>query len=171
MKKLKDFLDLLVSFAKAWPIILSVLLFISSAIVGFSKFASKRLVFSLPIWAVLLILALMAYPIGMVIKWIILQRKATPKLVNGLLWEAPLFSFGTPKAICPRQECGHKIFCKEIPPPQVHLITSRKDFQQANFEYSYQYECPIHGHIRGVPNEPLEWLERKAMLVFKKKAA
>ena len=28
MKKLKDFLDLLVSFAKAWPIILSVLLFL-----------------------------------------------------------------------------------------------------------------------------------------------
>lgn len=171
MKKLKEFLDLLVSIVKVWPIILSVLLFISSVIVGLSKFASTNLVFSLPIWAVLLILALMVYPIGMVIKWIILQRKAPPKHVNGLLWKAPLFSFGTPTAICPRQGCGHEIFCKEIPPPQVHLITRTKDFHQANFEYSYQYECPIHGHIGGVPNEPLEWLERKAMLVFMKKAA
>lgn len=171
MKKLKEFFDLLVSFTKAWPIILSVLLFILSAIVGVSEFARRSYVFSLPIWAILLILALIAYPIGKLIEFILLRRKAPLKLIDGLLWKAPLLSIGTPTAICPRQGCGHEVICKEIPPPQFHLITRSNTLQQARFEYSFQYECPIHGCIGGVPNEPMEWLQRKAKLVFNKKAA
>lgn len=171
MKKLKEFFDLLVSFAKAWPIIISVLLFILSLIVRFSEFARRSFVFSLPIWAVLLILALIAYPIGKLIEFIVLRRKAPLKLINGLLWKAPLLLIGAPKPICPRKGCGHEVICIEIPPPQFHLITRSNDMQQANFEYSFQYECPIHGRIGGVPNEPLELLQHKAKLIFNKKAA
>ena len=168
MKKLKEFFDLLVSFTKAWPIILSVLLFIFSAIVGFSEFARRSFVFSLPLWGVLLILALTAYPIGKLIEFIVLRRKAPLKLIDGLLWKAPFISIGAPTAICPRQGCGYEVICKEIPPPQFHLITPRSnDMQKASFEYSFQYECPIHGRIGGVPNEPMEWLQLKAKLVFK----
>jgi Na+-transporting methylmalonyl-CoA/oxaloacetate decarboxylase gamma subunit len=167
MKKLKEFLDLLVSFTKAWPIILSVLLLIFSAIVGVSEFAGRSFEFSLPLWAVLFILALTAYPIGKLIEFIVLRRKAPLKLVGGLLWKAPFLSIGAPTAICPRQGCGHEVICKEIPPPQFHVITPRNNIQQANFEYSYQYECPIHGRIGGIPNEPMELLQRKAKIVFK----
>lgn len=167
MKKLKEFFDLLVSFAKAWPIILSILLVILAAIVGFSEFARRSFVFSLPLWVVLLILALATYPIGKLIEFVVLRRQAPLKLLDGLLWKAPLFSFGSPTAICPRQGCGHEVICKEIPPPQIRVITGLNDLHQASFEYTYQYECPIHGHIGGVPNEPMGWLQRKAKLAFK----
>lgn len=165
MKRLKEFLDLLVSFSKAWPIILSALLIVLAAITRFSKFASQSVALSLPLWALILIVALAIYPLGKLVQFVASRRKAQLKRLNGFLWKTRLI--GLPVAICPREGCGCEVICKEIPPKSLQLITGIDDLRKANFEYSYQYECPVHGALGGIPNEPISLLQHKAKLAIK----
>jgi hypothetical protein len=165
MKRLKEFLDLLVSISKAWPIILSVLLAILAVITRFSEFAGQNIVLSLPLWAILLIFALAIYPIGKIIQFIASHKKTPLKRLSGLLWKSTVF--GYPIAVCPREGCGCEVICKEISPPSFHVITGINDLRQASFEYSYEYECPVHGMLSGVPNESMGLLQKKAKLSYK----
>ncbi|MCB8983136.1 MAG: hypothetical protein H6659_04885 [Ardenticatenaceae bacterium] len=165
MKRLKEFFDLLVSFSKAWPIILTVLLVILAAITEFSKFANQSFVLSLPLWALILIVALATYPLGKSIQFVVSRRKTPLKRLNGLLWRTRLI--GIPIAICPRNGCGCEVICKEIPPPSLQYVARIEDLRKASFQYSYQYECPVHGALEGIPNEPLSLLQQKAKLAFK----
>ena len=165
MKRLKEFLDLLVSLSKAWPIIVSALLAVLAVIIRFSELAGQSIVLSLPLWAIFLISALAIYPIGRGIQFIASRKKAPLKQLSGLLWKTPVF--GSPIAICPREGCGCEVICKEIPPPSFHVVTGINDLRKASFEYSYQYECPVHGTLSGTPNEPMGLLQRKAKLAFR----
>ena len=165
MKKLKELLDLLVSMAKAWPIIIAVLLVIVAAITRFSKFASQSITLSLPIWALILIAALAIYLLGKLFQFIASRRKGPLKQLNGLLCKTPVF--GSPIAVCPRKGCGCEVICMEIPPPPLKYVATVNDLQKARFEYSYEYECPVHGVLNGIPNEHINLLRKKAKLAFK----
>ena len=167
MKRIREFLDLLVSISKAWPIIVSALLVILATITRFSKVAGKSIVLSLPLWGLILIVALATYPLGKLVQYVVLRRKIPFKRLNGLLWKFSILAFGFPTAICPHDECGREVICKEIPPPPFQIVSGMNDLRNASFEYSYQYECPVHGVLGGVPNEPIGLLRRKARLAFK----
>jgi lipid-A-disaccharide synthase-like uncharacterized protein len=143
----------------------SVLLIILAAFTRFSELAGQSIVLSLPLWALILISALAIYPIGRVIQFIASRKKAPLKRLSGLLWKTAVF--GLPIAICPRERCGCEVICKEIPPPSFHVVTGLNDLRTASFEYSYQYACPVHGALSGIPNEPIGLLQKKAKLAFK----
>ncbi|MCA9944740.1 MAG: hypothetical protein KC449_14720 [Anaerolineales bacterium] len=84
---------------------------------------------------------------------------------GNLLWK-PKFARGL-VPFCPREGCGCEIVCERIPPPKMQIISSSEDVKDLQTSYRYEYTCPLHGVISGVPNVSYERLRRNAKEVQK----
>ena len=167
MKRIKEFLDLLVSLVSAWKIILPILLLVVSVVITILKIGTKTIEISLPIWVILIIVLLAIYPFAKFVEYLRRRRNSAPVRLYGLLWKTRfLFSY-FPIPLCPHDSCGREVICKEVSPNQYQVITSLNELRNAKFEYRYIYECPIHGAVNGVPNEDLSLLQHKAKLAMK----
>lgn len=168
MKRIKEFLDFLVSLVTTWKIIFPIIVIVLAAFLKIFKFATEIYTLSLPLWAFIVISILAFYPIANFIKFIFTRRKVPYTNLYGLLWKPPFFSFNYPKPICPKKDCRREVICKTIMPRQLQLLTNLSDWENADFSNHFIYECPIHGQLNGVPDEPINCLTEKAKLALKK---
>lgn len=168
MKRIKDFLDFIISLASAWKIVLPMFLFVLSAAVAVFKFGTQRFAINLPVWAILIIVILALYLFAKLIETFAKRKKVTYTKLYGLFWKPSLFSFQYPRPFCPHANCGKEIISKALPPNPVRLVTNITDINNMKFEYQYIYECPIHGRLNGVPSEDINILQEKAKLAMKK---
>lgn len=163
MKRIKDFLDLIVTVVKAWPYLLVGLTFVLSIVAWLAGFGSTMVQFALPLPLVLVFIALAIYPIAKTIVWFLRKRSLQVFPFNGLLWKPSRFRFRYPTPICPEKDCGCEVFCKVeqsnfLRPVQPGIVK-----QQAKDHFSY--ECPVHGVLHNVPDIDILELQMKARLV------
>ncbi len=162
MKRLKEFLELLVAFVKAWPVFISTFLLLLSLIISVSKLASISIRLSLPLPLIIAVAAFVFYPVGKFIQWL-LRKPSKPFMYSGLLWKPSKLSFRYPTPICPRDGCGCGIIPKVDQAVDVKPISG--PFLQPRVTYQYTFECPIHGVISGAPSEDIVLLQKKARMV------
>lgn len=168
MKRIKDFLDFLITLVNAWKIVLPVLLVVLSAAFTVLKIGNKNISINLPIWVVVAIAVLALYPFAKLIEHLVNKKKSPNIKLYGLLWKPSFFSFRYPVPLCPHSNCERKVICRAIPPNPLKVVTSISEINNAKFEYRYIYECPIHGQINGVPNDEINLLQTKAKLAMTK---
>ncbi len=164
IKRIKEFLELIVSFGKAWPYLLLALGYLLSIYAFAVKFSSTIVQFSVPRFLLITVITLALYPIAKLIEVLIKSKKQRPFLYKGLLWEPTFLDFGYPTPTCPHEDCGRKIFLKTVPSISVQPISGA--FLQASPDYNYIYKCPIHG-VLDVPNLSIRELQEKAKLARK----
>jgi len=165
MKRIKDFLELIVALAKAWPYLLLALSYLLAVIAFAVRFSSQLVAFSVPRLLFITVIALALYPIAKFIEALLKSKEQKPFLYKGLLWKLRRFSFQYPTPLCPHEDCGREVFLKSIPTVSVTPISG--PFLQANSNYNHIYECPIHGVLSDVPNASIQELREKARLVQK----
>ncbi|MDP1624354.1 MAG: hypothetical protein Q8L64_01145 [bacterium] len=168
MKRIKEFLDFLITLVNAWKVVLPILLLCLSAVFAVLKIGNKNISINLPVWLVIAIATLALYPFAKLIEHLVNKKRSPNIKVNGLLWKPSLFSFRYPEPLCPHNDCERKVICRVIPPNPLRVVTSISEINNAKFEYRYVYECPIHGQINGVPNDEISLLQEKAKAAFTK---
>lgn len=161
IKRLKEFFEFVVSLMKAWPYLLLVVGYLSSVIAVAIKFSSATVNFSIPRLVLVTVVSFALYPIVKFVETLMRRKEKKNFLYKGLLWKLGFFSFQHPTPICPKKDCGRKVFIKST--PKISITTISGPFLQANSEYDHTYECPIHGSL-DVPNLPIRELQEKAKL-------
>jgi len=165
MKFLKQLLDLLHSIVKAWPSLILIAGWLISGILWLVRIGQTTIDFTLPLSIVIVIVTLVLYSITKVAQSLFQQH---PFEYSGLRWRPSLLGHVHP--ICPIQDCGQKVFPKAVAPPPVQVVRP-SDWGKVQMTTSYQYECPTHGRIDGVPNWPPDELRSKAKAVQRKSVA
>jgi hypothetical protein len=165
MKRLKEFLDFLITLRQAWPILVWALLLLLSLVLGLTNAANKTIQFSIPLPLLVAAIAFAIYPILKFIQWLA-SKPMKPFENSGLLWKPSKLSFHYPKPLCPKEGCGCEIIVKVVPSVNIgHAAATNLPILTAHTKYSYTFECPIHGVISGVPDEDIEVLQHKARMV------
>jgi len=163
MKRIKDFLDLIVTVVKAWPYLLVGLTVVFSIVVWLAGFGATMVQFAMPLPLVVVFIALAIYPIVKTIEWLLRKKSLQVFPFNGLLWKPSRFRFKYPAPICPEKDCGCEVFCK------VEQSISIRPVQPGIFEPQakdhFAYECPVHGVLHDVPDISIRELQIKARLV------
>jgi len=167
MKRIKEFLDFLISVITIWKIIFPIILILVAVIGNLFEIGTQIIQLKLPLWIIVTISFLSLYPIVDLFVHLLTRRKITKELY-GLLWKKPLLPFGYPQPYCPRENCGHKVLCRVVPPKPVHLMLSISDYNNIDLANHYYYECPIHDRLSGVPDEDIKVLQEKARLAMQK---
>jgi hypothetical protein len=144
MKRIKEFLDLLISLVSAWKVVFPILLLVISAIFGVLELGNRNISINLPAWAVIVLAVLALYPLAKLVEHTSKRKKSSNIKLYGLLWKPSLLSFRYPKPLCPYNDCGREVICTAIPPNPIRLVTSISELNNMKFEYKYIYECPIH---------------------------
>jgi len=166
MKKLKEFLDLIVSFAKAWRYLLGFLILITSIVAGFATDIAKITVqLKVPLLIMILVTSLALYPIAKFFEWALKKRTVKLFPYNGLMWKPARFSFFYPTPMCPREGCGRQVYYKTEPTISVKPMSGPISFQAMN-TYLNIYECPEHGRLN-IPDIDINELREKAKLFQK----
>jgi hypothetical protein len=165
---LKGILEFFILLVNAWKTFSPLILLVLSKIAAILKFSNTTV--PLPIWAILIIGVLALYPIARLLEYGLKRRSTSSVKLYGLLWKEPLLPWQYPVPLCPHNDCGREVVCREIPPPPIQLITNFSDLSNGSrFEYQYAYECPVHGKIDGVPNEDVRLLQHKVMLAIRRR--
>ena len=159
MKVLKQLLELLHTLVKAWPSLVLIVGWLISGALWIMKVGQTTIDFTLPLSIVIVIVTLALYPITKFMQSLF-QRH--PFDYSGLRWKPSLL--GYPRPICPIQGCGQRVFSKAVVPPPVQVVRPN-DWGRVQMTTSYQYECPTHGKLSGVPDWSLDELLRKAKSV------
>jgi hypothetical protein len=165
MKRSKDFLDLLGSFVKAWPILVLILAILISLVLELTNIVKITIQLSIPLPALITAIALILYPILKFIQWLVSKPSKSFRYA-GLLWEPSKLSFRYPTPICPRKNCGCVIGCKAV--SSISVETNTFPLIQTHDSYRFIFECPIHGVISDVPNEDIAELQKKAKIAQSK---
>jgi hypothetical protein len=165
MKRLKEFLELLIALVKAWPILVSGLLLLFSLVISLSRLAKISYQLSIPLPVFIAVAAFIFYPIGKTVQWL-MSKPMKPFNYAGLKWKPSKLSFRYPTPLCPYEGCGYEIIAKADPAVNVERIAG--PFIQASGNYHYTFECPIHGVINGTPNEEIVQLQKKARILQKR---
>jgi hypothetical protein len=154
MKRIKEFLELLIAFVTAWKLIVlpAVGLIVSIVIVAW-KFGSKTINVTLPIWTIPVFVFLVLYLIANLIAYIRKRRKSTLFLYKGLYWKKPIFGFLNLTPICPIEGCGREVSCFRKDPTQWRTIGGHiNGVSDINETTHFSYECPKHGRLLRVPD-------------------
>lgn len=166
MKKLKEFLDLIVSFAKAWRYLLGFLILITSIVTGFATDIAKITIqLKVPLLAMILVISLALYPIAKFFEWLLKKKSVKLFSFSGLMWKPAYLSFFYPTPICPHSGCDCQVYYKTDSSISVKPISGTIHFQARN-EYLNFYECPKHGRLN-VPNIDFNELREKAKIFQK----
>ena len=166
MRFLKRILDLINSLVKAWPYLIIVLGWITSAILWLVRVGQLNVILSIPLSLLIAIAALALYPVAKTIQFAV-ERMRTPSFEYcGLLWKPSIIGHSRP--FCLVQGCGRKVFYKILEPAPVRLMHPN-DWSKANWGNTYIYECPLHGRIQSVPNWSMVELKKKANSIQRKK--
>ncbi|MBC7876147.1 MAG: hypothetical protein H7Y59_03165 [Anaerolineales bacterium] len=160
-------LNLLLSLAKAQPIIVPALGIIVGIILNATtQIQSIIIPLKLPLLAIIFVGSLAVYPPLKLIEWIITQKSKPPFEYGGLFWKPTIFSFGYPTPICHHQGCGNKVLVKSKSSPSLEP-TQFGGITYATMQVVYIYECPEHDEVLR-SNEGLTELQTKAKLMQKK---
>ncbi len=162
MKRIKQILEFLGSLRKAWPILITAVSIIISAILWILEAGRTPVKLSLPLFLVVALMGLCLYPILAILHATIARLRKPPFEYQGLLWRRSFFFFRYPQPLCPIEGCGRDIFIKEIRPPSIQIISGSVG---PNLTSTYEYECALHGQLQSVPNMSIEELQIKARLV------
>lgn len=161
MKKFKELLDFLGSLTKAWPAVVVIIGLIATTILALARFGSTKVqVGSLPLFLILLLLVLAAYPILKLVQWLINRQFSKPFVYKGLVWKTSLF--GT-KPCCPK--CFREVDCYQEASPQAIISRNPAEIQEyinRAGKYNYSYKCRIHGVLPEVPNLSINDLANEA---------
>lgn len=164
MKRLKEFFDLIVALAKAWPYVSGFIILIFTVMAGLAaKIQLITIQVKMPLLLVILFISFSLYPIAKLIEWIISKNIKGSFEYDGLLWKPTWFGFGNPTPICPVLDCGCEIHYKIEQSPSVQGDYSISPFFFQKTVYSYIYECPRHNKI-DVSNIDIVELKSKAKL-------
>jgi hypothetical protein len=165
MKLLKSVLDFFGAVVKAWPILALILGAVVSLIIGLTKIAKTVVPINIPLPLLILAGAFISYPFLKFIQWLV-TRPMQPFHYAGLLWKPSKLTFLHPKPLCPREGCGCEI--RGILTTSADIVEKPKlssPFIKVTAGNHYRYECPKHGVLSGVPDEPISYLQDKAHLV------
>lgn len=166
MKKLKEFLDLIVSFAKAWPYLLGFLLLVTSIVAGFATDVAKITIqLKVPLLIMILVFSLALYPIAKFFEWALKKKSVKLFSFSGLMWKPAYFSFFYPTPMCPHAGCSRQVYYKTESSISVKPMSGPITYQAIN-KYLNIYECPEHGRLN-VPDIDIYELREKAKLFQK----
>jgi len=159
MKRITDFLNLLVSIAKARWILLLGFATVLSILVWLRNKLFLVVEIRLPIIAIISFVVLGSYPVAKLFEWLLARKPISPVQYRGLLWKPSRLRFRYPTPLCPRCKC--KIIFR-VERKSMYLVQSIRDIENAQDKMiQYIYECPNHG-ILPVPNEPVDYLQELA---------
>lgn len=167
MRKLKEFLELIVAFARAAPYLFGFIFVSFTVAAGLSaRIQSVTIHFDLPLLYVILFVSLSLYPIAKLAEWIINRNSLPPFDYAGLLWKPSLLGFGYPTPICPFPNCGCRVHYKV---KQLSVIDASSDDPRSpksaiyvqNYVDDHIYECPRHNRL-SISNISISELKTKA---------
>jgi hypothetical protein len=164
----KRILDLLGSLVRAWPLLVSILGGLAAILLWVARVGQSEVTVAIPLSLVVGISALAIYPFAKAIQSIFQSIGRHPFPYAGLLWTRPFLSFRYPQPICPKEGCGHEVVHRIVPPPSIQVTSTAAGIRNLKTQFTYEYECPIHGKLAAAPDLPIEELQLKARIVERK---
>ena len=159
IRKITGFLDLIITFIKAWGKLLVVFLFVISILIWLRERLFLNVVINLPVFVFVLILSLAIYPVAKFVEWMFFRKQKPLIEFTGLLWKPSRFSFRNPTPLCPKCKSRLLILTEY---DSVHLVRSVQDIENLNRKLErHIYECPNHEKVL-VSSEPIGYLHALA---------
>ncbi|MCP4140841.1 MAG: hypothetical protein GY755_11220 [Chloroflexi bacterium] len=163
IKRISEFLDLLVSVVKARWILLIFFGAILSALLWIRNKLFFMIEIQIPIIATVFIGLLVLYPAAKFLEWLLDKKQNLPIPYEGLLWRPSRLRFRYPTALCPHCEC-EVLFQEER--NSMFIVQSRQDFENIPDKMAqYIYQCPTHG-VLPVSNKHLSQLQELAKILI-----
>lgn len=148
MKRLKEFLDFIVSLVQALPYIWGFLVLAVAVIIGLAtNIESTTVHVSLSLPLVIALIALAIYPVAKSVEWLFKARSAPPFPYNGLMWKPAWFGFGKPTPFCPVPNCSFEVHHRSEQNLSIRPVSGYGPMLQTRTNDMHYYVCPIHGKV------------------------